>query len=147
MNLRKDSLGGEIRAKSQRVGEYVPETDAAGKDIPEYASTHRERHPLQPVKKNKLKSILKNKQKKNDPIFKQRLRISKIARRKPVPTMWLANYEFYDIIREYKAERAKSRAQKQAEAAAKVKTYWERRAKKLPPEKPKRAPFKHPANH
>jgi len=56
-------------------------------------------------------------------LARQRLKIAKQARRKPMPTMRLANYEYRDVIREHKANKAKSIKQRQAEEQQQVKAY------------------------
>lgn len=56
-------------------------------------------------------------------IVRHRLLISKMARRKPIPTMELADYEYQDVIREHEEEKAKSPKQKEEEEAARVKEY------------------------
>jgi len=63
-----------------------------------------------------------------------------------MPGIRLANYEFRDVIREHKENKAKSPKQKKEEEETRVKAYWARKAKKLPPERLKRLPLKHPAN-
>lgn len=150
--LRPDRFGGELRSRAQQVGEYVPDVDARGRDI-KRKNAPRERHKFQKVlpvvidsEIKKTNKILKKGSRLDRSLARQRLRISRQAARKPVPGIRLANYEFRDVIREHKENKAKSVKQKNEEAAARVKAYWARKAKKLPPLRPKRLPLKHPAN-
>ena len=152
MGLRTDRFGGELRARAQRIGEYVPAVDALGRNIPQTAAL-RERHELKALPKGKDAEVrktvrlLKRRGGVTTKILAQhRLGISKQARRKPAPTMRLANYEFRDVIREHKAEKAKPLKQKIEEEQERVRVYWERKSKKLAPEREKRLPLKHPAN-
>jgi ribosomal protein S4 len=150
MSLRPDAVGGELRSREQQVGEYVAEVDDEGRDILEKDAPFRERHSLA-VRNTKFKSFTKRTAGELlSPVAlllkKQRLRISQIARRKPIPSMWLANYECRDAVREYNAEKVKPRKQKEEEEQERVKGYWARKLKNLPEEKPRRAPLKHPAN-
>ena len=118
MTLRRDRYGGEIRSQPQQIGEYVADVDAEGRDIPR-KNAPKERHKFQrlPPKKidgeiQKTDRILKRGSSLDKTIALHRLMISGMARRKPVPTMRLANYEYRDVIREHKAEKAKSPKQK-----------------------------------
>lgn len=145
MNLRPDRAGGELRAREQQIGEYVADVDASGRDIPEAKATFRERFSAseQTAAKAGASSQVKT---RATSLTGHRLQISRIARRKPVPAMWLANYEYRDAIREHKEEKTKSKQQKAEEETARVAEYWRRKAANLPEEKPRRAPLKHPAN-
>jgi hypothetical protein len=152
MSLRPDRFGGELRSRQQQVGEYVAEVDAEGKDIAR-KDAPKERHKYQKILPSvKDKEFLKtNRLLKRAPlnaklITKHRLSITDEARRKPVPGLRLANYEYRDVIREHKENKAKSAKQKEEEELLRVKAYWSRKAKKLPPERPRRLPLKHPAN-
>jgi hypothetical protein len=152
MSLHPDRFGGELRSRPQQVGEYVPEVDAYGRDI-RRKKAPKERHKFQrilPEIKDRAilqtDRILKRGSSSDKVIAIHRLRISAQARRKPVPTMRLANYELRDVIREHREEKAKSAKQKAEEEAVRVKAYWARKAKKLPPIRPRRLPLKHPAN-
>lgn len=155
MTLRRDRFGGELRSQTQQVGEYVAEVDDFGRDIPRKVAP-RERHkfqrlmPVVPIDKDpevkKTDRILKRGALSSKIVARHRLEIARQARRKPVPSMRLANYEYRDVIREHRAEKAKSVKQKTEEEEARVKEYWARKAKKLPPIRPRRLPLKHPAN-
>jgi len=152
MSLRRDRFGGELRSRPQQVGEYVADVDADGRDI-RRANAPRERHKFQrilPEKEDteikKTNRILKYGSASSKTIALHRLQIASQARRKPVPTMRLANYEYRDVIREHKEEKAKSAKQKTEEEQARVVAYWARKAKRLAPVRPRRLPLKHPAN-
>jgi ribosomal protein S4 len=155
MSIRFDRYGGQLRSQPQQVGEYVAEVDAFGRDIPRKKAP-RERHKYQkimpsvPVDKDpeikKTDRILKHGSATSKIVVRHRLEIARQARRKPIPSMRLANYEYRDAIREHKAEKVKSIKQREEEERARVKTYWARKAKKLPPIRPRRLPLKHPAN-
>jgi len=130
MSLRPDRLGGELRSRPQKVGEYVAEVDAKGRDI-RRKNALKERHKFQPtalplVKDPEIKKtnrILKKGPVSDRIVTRHRLGITRQARRKPVPTMRLANYEYRDVIREHKENKAKSLKQKEEEEAARVKEY------------------------
>ena len=101
-------LAGEIRAVEQQIGQYVSDVDERGKDIP-YSKAKRERHAFAPGPQPKLTELklLSRVKAAARPFVRQRLKISKTLRRKPIPAMWLANYEYNDFWREFKEERAK----------------------------------------
>jgi ribosomal protein S4 len=147
---RRPRLRGELPAIPRHVGEYVPEVDEFGKDIPELLAP-RERHaPLVSQKPRKQRKHLRLK--KYSPglagLFeRQRLRISELLRRKPVPTMWLANYEYNEFMKEDSAERKKSWAEKVEERRLADKAERVRIRKGLPKERPLREAFKQPALH
>jgi ribosomal protein S4 len=155
MTLRRDRFGGELRSRPQQVGEYVAEVDSLGRDI-RRKDAPRERHkfqkimPVLPIEKDpeikKTNKVLKRGSATDKIITKHRMIIAGQALRKPVPTMRLANYEYRDVIREHKDNKAKSSKQKAEEEQSRVKAYWSRKAKKLPPLRPLRLPLKHPAN-
>lgn len=152
MSVRPDRFGGQLRSRAQQVGEYVPDVDASGRNV-RRKNALRERHKFQKIlpKVNdpeikKTNKILKQKPLTDRLLARQRLKIAKQALRKPMPTLRLANYEYRDVIREHKANKAKSAKQKQEEEQQRVRAYWNRKAKKLPPLRPKRLPLKHPAN-
>jgi ribosomal protein S4 len=153
MSLRRDRFGGELRSRAQKVGEYVADVDDFGRNIPR-KNAPKERHKFEqavlPEKedlevKRTIKVLAKGSNLRKT-IALHRLFIAKQARRKPVPSMFLANFEYRDVIREHKEELAKSTQQKAEEEQAKVKAYWSRKARKLPPVRPRRLPLKHPAN-
>jgi ribosomal protein S4 len=152
MTLRPDRFGGELQARSQQVGEYVPAVDVSGRDVPRKHAA-KERHTFQNLlptaqehETKKTNSILKKGPIIDRMLTRQRLKISQQVLRKPLPTLRLANYEYRDVIRRHKENKAKSVKQKEEEEQLRVKAYWARKAKKLPPEKEKRLPLKHPAN-
>jgi len=152
MTLRRDRFGGELRSRPQQVGEYVADVDDLGKDISR-KNAPKERHKFQRIlpetkdsEISKTDRILKYGSISSKTIALHRLQIARQARRKPVPTMRLANYEYRDVIREHKEEKVKSAKQKEEEEQARIKVYWARKAKNLPPARPRRLPFKHPAN-
>lgn len=129
MSLRRDRFGGEFRSRQQQVGEYVADVDDAGRNI-RRQNAPKERHKYQnilPEKEDKSVKrtlrILKHGSTESKLVTLHRLPISKLARRKPAPTMRLANYEFRDVIREHKEEKAKSRKQKEEEEQARVAAY------------------------
>ena len=129
MTLRRDRFGGEIRSRPQQVGEYVAEVDASGRDI-RRKDAPKERHKFQRIMPEgkdreiqKTAQILKSGSRSSKLIAIHRLQIADQARRKPIPTMRLANYEYRDVIREHKADKAKSLKQKEEEEQARVKTY------------------------
>lgn len=129
MTLRRDRFGGEIRSRPQQVGEYVAEVDASGRDI-RRKDAPKERHKFQRIMPEgkdreiqKTARILKGGSRSSKLIAIHRLQIADQARRKPIPTMRLANYEYRDVIREHKADKAKSPKQKEEEEQARVKTY------------------------
>jgi ribosomal protein S4 len=153
MSLRRDRFGGELRSRAQKVGEYVADVDASGRDIPR-KNAPKERHKFEqtvlPEKedleiKRTIKVLAKGSNLRKT-IALHRLFIAKQARRKPVPSMFLANFEYRDVIREHKEELAKSAQQKAEEEQTRIKAYWSRKARKLPPARPRRLPLKHPAN-
>ena len=152
MSLRRDRFGGELRTRPQQVGEYVADVDALGQDI-KRKDALKERHKYQKlttasgdVEIKKTNRVLKRGQASSKLVARHRLGIAEQARRKPVPTMRLANYEYRDVIKEHNENRAKSAKQKEEEEALLVKQYWARKEKKLPPLRPRRLPLKHPAN-
>ena len=71
----------------------------------------------------KTNTILKQRPITDRLLARQRLKIAKQALRKPMPTMRLANYEYRDVIREHKANKAKSIKQRQEEEQQQVKAY------------------------
>ena len=85
MSLRPDRTGGELRARDQQIGEYVAEVDDMGRDIPEAKAVFRERHAL--TARNGVKTLATASVSPAAPVASHRLRISKLARRKPVPAM------------------------------------------------------------
>jgi len=150
--LRPDRFGGELRSRAQQVGEYVADVDAEGRDI-KRKNAPRERHKFQKVlpivmdpEIKKTNKILRKGSRLDRSLARQRLRISRQAARKPMPGIRLANYEFRDVLREYKENKSKSMKQRKEEEELRVKAFWARKAKKLPPLRPKRLPLKHPAN-
>ena len=152
MALRRDRFGGELRSRPQQVGQYVADVDDQGRDIPR-SSALKERHKFQRIlpeikdtEINKTARILKYGSITSKTIALHRLQIARQARRKPAPTMRLANYEYRDVIREHKVERVKSVKQKAEEEQARIKVYWARKTKNLPPVRQRRLPLKHPAN-
>ena len=152
MTLRPDRFGGELRSRQQQVGEYVAEVDAEGQDV-RRKDAPKERHKYQKILPSikdaellKTNTLLKRASVITKVVTRHRLGITKEARRKPVPSLRLANYEYRDVIREHKENKAKSAKQRQEEEQAQVAEYWSRKAKKLPPERPRRLPLKHPAN-
>lgn len=152
MSLRRDQFGGELRSRSQQVGEYVADVDAAGRDI-RRSDAPKERHKFQKIMPeiedteiNKTNRILKYGSSTLKTVALHRLQIATQARRKPVPSMRLANYEYRDVIREHKEEKAKSPKQRMEEEQARVTAYWLRKSKRLLPTRTRRLPLKHPAN-
>jgi ribosomal protein S4 len=143
-------LSGELPARARRVGEYVAEVDEYGKDIPEHLAP-RERHaPLESQKHKKSPKYSQPKRTRSGlaGLFEmERLRISGLLRRKPVPTMWLANYECNEFMKEYAQEKAKSPEQRAEELRLEARAYHERKRKGLPEERPRREAFKQPALH
>lgn len=123
MSLRPDRTGGELRSRDQQIGEYVAEVDDMGRDIPEAKAAFRERHPFTPKSADQKAVSSRSGKGATTSASSHRLQISKIARRKPIPAMWLANYEYRDAIREHKEEKAKSRKQKEEEDQTRVKEY------------------------
>jgi len=132
MTLRRDRFGGELRSRTQQVGEYVAEVDASGRDIPR-KNAPLERHkfqkimPVLPVIRDpeykKTDRVLKRGPLSSKIVARHRLEITEQARRKPVPSMRLANYEYRDVIREHKAEKAKSAKQRAEEEQLRVQAY------------------------
>lgn len=127
--MRPDRFGGELRARQQQVGEYVPDVDAYGRDI-KRKDAPKERHKFQRIlpkvvdpEIKKTNKILKKGSRLDRSLVRQRLRISRQATRKPVPGIRLANYEFRDVIREHKENKAKSVKQKRDEEEQRVKAY------------------------
>lgn len=114
------------------MGEYVAEVDEFGRDIPR-KNAPRERHkfqkimPVVPVNKDpevkKTDLVLKRGPLSSKVVARHRLEIARQALRKPAPTMRLANYEYRDVIREHKSEKAKSAKQKEEEEQARVNAY------------------------
>lgn len=152
MSLRRDQFGGELRSRSQQVGEYVADVDATGRDIPR-SDAPKERHKFQKIMPeiedteiNKTNRILKYGSLVSKTVALHRLQIASQARRKPVPSMRLANYEYRDVIREHKEEKAKSPKQRMEEEQARIAAYWLRKSKRLSPIRARRLPLKHPAN-
>lgn len=133
MGLRRDRYGGELRSIPQQVGEYVAEVDAQGRDIKRKDAPARERYKYQelmpvvsPERDPEIKKTNKNLKRGSavmQMITRHRLQIAAEARRKPVPTMRLANYEYRDVIREHKENYAKSAKQKEEEEKARVTAY------------------------
>lgn len=87
MSLRPDRTGGELRSRDQQVGEYVPDVDALGRDIPESRAAFRERNPLTPRAQPKARATKRIIARVAAPLASHRLQISKVARRKPIPAM------------------------------------------------------------
>jgi hypothetical protein len=133
MGLRTDRYGGELRSVPQQVGEYVSDVDADGRDIKRKDAVSKERHKYQeimptvsPERDPEIKKTNKNLKRGSavtQMITRHRLKIAAEARRKPVPTMRLANYECRDVIREHKENYAKSAKQKEEEEKARVEAY------------------------
>lgn len=125
--IRSDKYAGELRAREQQIGQYVPEVDSAGRDISAADAPFRERHPLtrRPSKEDPAVKVTEKALKRgaDAAVTRHRLRISKAVQRKPVPSMWLANYEYRDVIREHKEELAKSPKQRAEEQQAGVIAY------------------------
>lgn len=130
MGLRRDRFGGELKTRAQQVGEYVADVDDFGRDIPRKKAP-KERHKFQQKillekedpELRRTSRILKYGSTTRKTIALHRLQIAEQARRKPVPNMRLANYEYRDVIREHKEEKAKSAQQKADEEQARVKAY------------------------
>jgi len=129
MTLRPDRFGGELRARPQQVGEYVPAVDVLGRDIPRKKAA-KERHKFQTAlpaaqdhETKKTNRILKKGPIIDRMLTRQRLKISQQALRKPLPTLRLANYEYRDVIRRHKENKAKSVKQKGEEEQLRVKAY------------------------
>jgi hypothetical protein len=129
MTLRPDRFGGELRSRQQQVGEYVAEVDAEGRDI-RRKDAPKERHKYQKIlprvkdtELSKTDALLKRAPVSTKIVTRHRLGITKEARRKPVPSLRLANYEYRDVIREHKENKAKSVKQKQEEEEAQIKEY------------------------
>jgi len=139
-------LAGELRPVEQQIGEYVPDVDAQGKDISYAKARGVERHTYAPRPQPKL-TELKLLSRVCGParaFVRQRLEISKSVRRKPIPTMWLANYEYNDFWREFKEEKAKSLEQRREEVKTKRQEALARAAKGLPPKRNRRHALKIP---
>jgi hypothetical protein len=112
MRSRPGLLAGELRAREQQIGEYVPNVDAHGRDVllgeedapltsvGSRRSRFRERHAFAPRPQPKLTELARAKRAQRGalkPFVHQRLQISKSLRKKPIPMMWLANYEYNDF--------------------------------------------------
>ena len=129
MSLRPDRYGGELRSRSQQVGEYVPDVDEKGRSIPKKFAL-KERHKFKKILPTvadrevlKTNKILKSGTLAERLLVRQRLRITRQAIRKPLPGLRLANYEFFDVIRKHKLNKKKSRKEQEVEAAAKIKAF------------------------
>jgi hypothetical protein len=57
------------------------------------------------------------------PLTKHRLKLSAIARRKPVPALWLANHEYKLALAAIEKERAMTAKERAAVEAEKTKAY------------------------
>ena len=139
-------MAGELRPVEQQIGQYVPDVDARGKDIPYAKARAVERHAYAPRPQPKLTELklLTRVKSAAHSFVRQRLTISKSLRRKPIPAMWLANYEYNDFWREFKEEKAKSLDQKREESLVKRKEALARAAQGLPPERERRRALKMP---
>lgn len=120
---KRDKFGGEFPAIEQRPGEYVPEVDTLGRDIPQERAGHREREPFLPRPAGRLtepKDVVLQ-----DPearvINKQRRKISLDVRAKPIPSVRLAYREFKQALEEAKTDNMKTPKQRAEEEAARVK--------------------------
>jgi ribosomal protein S4 len=148
--IKTDNIGGEVGSIDQQIGQYVPEVDDLGQDIPEEEAEFVEREP----RAETPASVVTVSEDENlvpagrhRKVIAQRLKISREARRKPIPAMWLANHEFKSVIAEIEAEREKSHKQLLEEEQAKVTEYWRRKKAGEPQVKPRRPALKHPADH
>ena len=81
------------------------------------------------------------------PVTVHRLQISAMARKKPIPSGELADREYAAEVVAIEAEMNKTRAVAREEAAVAEKARREREKAGIPPEKPKRAALKFPADH
>lgn len=137
---------GELALIEQQIGQYVAEVDDRGVDIPEDKAPFREREEFVPNKivEGVVKPVKKGPRRQ---LALQRRAVSLEARRKPVPTMWLANHEYRSVLREVEETLAKTPAQLLEEEQNKVKEYWRRKKAGLPQLKERRLPLKHPADH
>jgi hypothetical protein len=135
-----------LRPIEQQIGEYVPDVDVRGKDIPYTKARALERHKYSPRPQPKLTEVKLLSRVRGSARFfvRQRLEISKSLRRKPIPAMWLANYEYNDFWREFKEEAAKPLKQKREEAKLKQQEALARAAQGLPLERKRRYALKMP---
>lgn len=139
-------LAGELRAREQQIGEYVADVDDSGRDIPQERAL-RERHAFVSRPAQKLPELNKVARARGlDKTFaRQRLKVSKWVRRKPIPTLWLANYECNEFMKEYAQDKTKKSVERVADEHARTLAAHKRRVRGLPPEQPKREPLKVPA--
>jgi hypothetical protein len=90
----------------------------------------RERHKFQKLipkvkdtELTKTDKLLKKAPLSDRVVTRHRLQIAGEARRKPVPGLRLANFEYRDVIRQHKENKAKSKKQKEEEERARVKEF------------------------
>lgn len=88
---KQDKFGGELQNIEQQIGEYVAEVDDEGVSIPR-SRARPERDELsvrpQPADPEAVRiEKLKAQRAMLHPLTKNRLQISAIARRKPIPAM------------------------------------------------------------
>lgn len=126
----------------------MADVDAGGRDIPQVRAL-RERHEYAPRPTQKLSELNKIASARGlDKTFaRQRLKVSKWVRRKPIPTLWLANYECNEFMKEYAEEKTKTPQQRVEDAQARTLAAHKRRIRGLPPEQARREPLKVPALH
>lgn len=122
-----------------------------GKDISRsQAKAEREELSIRPQPKDPEAERIARLKKKGvslHPITKSRLRVSAEARRKPIPSMWLANHECRVALAAAEKEKAMSPKERAEKRAEKLKAAWTRVKARQKPERQQRGPLKYPANH
>lgn len=100
MRSRPGLLAGELRAREQQIGEYVANVDEKGRDIPlgeedvslgaqPFRAQFRERHAYSPRAQPKMTELARTKNVRGAlrGFVHQRLQISRVLRKKPIPMM------------------------------------------------------------
>jgi ribosomal protein S4 len=158
--IKPDKFGGELQNVEQQVGEYVAPVDSRGKDIlASEGDLEREELSVRPQPRDmEAERIAKARAQGTPllPIAHHRLAISNLARKKPIPALWLANHECKVAVAAAEKERNWSKEERVAAEAERIKNYWAhkeacvlaRHQGRTPPKQREvRAPLKYPANY
>jgi len=114
---------GQLPLIEQQIGQYVAEVDEQGFDIPESQAPFREREEFVPAKATDAVVIEPIVPGRRALLAAQQRAVSVEARRKPVPTMWLANHEYRGVLKEVEGNLLKTPEQLVEEEQAKVREY------------------------
>lgn len=121
--MRGKRPAGQLPLIEQQIGQYVAEVDDQGRDIPEAQALFREREEFAPAKIVDNAAVLPIAPGPRALLAIQQRAVSVEVRRKPVPTMWLANHEYRGVLKEVEANLLKTPEQLVAEEQAAVKDY------------------------